>query len=121
MQAFTTRVRVLAAVAVALALDLPVHVHDGPVQVDVGTAQPEGLVLPESERECDRPPSAVPAPRGEPQQRAGLGRSERLALGLLGLRRVNQGARIPGDQFLAYRYGQRPGQDAVNLYDRVRG
>ena len=95
------RMRVFAAVAVSLGHDLPVHVHDGPIQVDVGTAQSQGLVLPESERQRDGPPGAVPAPGREPQQRAGLGRGQRLAFGFLGLRRVYQGARIPGPSWTA--------------------
>jgi hypothetical protein len=61
VQALAACVRVLASVPVSLALDLPVHVDDGPVQVYVGAAQAQGLVLPEAERERDRPPGAVPA------------------------------------------------------------
>jgi len=83
-------VRVLASVAVPLAFDLPVHVYDGPVEVDIGAAQPQGLVLPEAERQRDRPSGAVPALRREAQERAGLSRGQCLALGFLGLRRVDQ-------------------------------
>jgi hypothetical protein len=121
VQALAARVRILAPVPVPLALDLPVHADDGPVQVYVGAAQPQGLVLPEAERERDRPPGAVPASRREAQQRAGLGGGQRLAFRILGLWRVDQRARVPGDQLFAYRYGQGPGQDAVNLDDSVRG
>lgn len=90
MQALTARVRVLASVPVPLALDLPVHVDDGPVQVDVGAAQSQGLVLPEAERQRDRLPGAVLAFRGEAQQLAGLGRGQCLAVGFLGLWCVDQ-------------------------------
>jgi hypothetical protein len=51
-----------------------VHADDALVQVDVGAAQAQGLVLPESEREPGRPLGAVPACRSQLQQRARLGK-----------------------------------------------
>ena len=45
--------RVGASVLIAVVLELPVDEKDGLVQVDILTAEPEGLLLPEAEREAD--------------------------------------------------------------------
>ena len=44
---------IVAPVAVAVVLELPVDEKDGLVQVDILPAEPEGLLLPEAEREAD--------------------------------------------------------------------
>lgn len=45
--------RIVAPVLVAVVLELPVDEKDGLIKVDVLQAAPEGLLLPEAEREAD--------------------------------------------------------------------
>jgi hypothetical protein len=111
--------RVSAPVLIAIVLELPVDGKNGLIEVDILTAEAECLLLPEAEREANRPTGAVPAVSGQPQKRAGLSSGKRLALGLLGLGRVDQRAGVPEDDFLTNRDLQRAGKDAVNLNDRV--
>ncbi len=77
MQAFPARVRIAAPVAVPVVCDLPVDTDDRFVEIDVPPAQSQRLVLPESEREPDRPLGAVASDGSQPEQRAGLGAVDR--------------------------------------------
>lgn len=120
MQSLTAGVRVFAAMPVPIVLELPVNMDYRRVQIDVVTAKAERFVLAQAERECDRPPRAVPPLGRKDQQRPGLGRGQRFAVGLLRLGRINQRAWVPADDLLARSYLQRPGEDAVYLHDRVR-
>jgi hypothetical protein len=45
--------RVGASMLIAVVLELPVDEEDGLIEVDILPAEPEGLLLPEAEREAD--------------------------------------------------------------------
>ncbi len=121
VQAFPADVRVAASVAVVIVGALPVDLDDCLVEVDVLPAQPARLVLPEPEREPDRPPGAVTPTGGQPEQRAGLGDGQRFCFRFFVLRRVDQRAGITAYQFLTYGNVQGTGKNAVNLQDCIGG
>jgi hypothetical protein len=81
---FAARTRIVAAVAPLDPLNLKPGAYDTGVQVHIRPAEPESLVLADTQSKSDRPPGTIPPGPGDIQDAPRLLKGQRLDLGRSG-------------------------------------